>query len=109
MQPIPPTTDPGPVSDRTLRYVAAGLLAGIGLLGLGLIAFDEISGRTPDVLTISLITFILGVVSSLLNLNAGYTIGRDHTRAVTAAQHQQSTAPPPSPPPTLSQTGAPHA
>lgn len=59
-----------------LQWIAAALVLALGILGLVVVGYDELTGRALDPTALYLLTFILGVLTSILNLNVGVQLGQ---------------------------------
>jgi hypothetical protein len=61
-------------------WVAAGLLAGLGVMVISIVTFDEITHYPLDPTVLALLTLLLGIIGTILGVN---TAGNLYTAAQT--------------------------
>lgn len=75
---------------KLLDYVVIAILLLLTLFALGIIGYNEIVGRQPDATMLSVLTFILGFLTSQLGVQRGASVAATATDAANASAQATS-------------------
>ena len=73
-----------------LDYVVLAILLLLTLFALGIIGYNEIVGRPPDATMLSVLTFILGFLTSQLGVQRGANVSATATTSATTGGNGHS-------------------